>query len=71
MTWAGRVRNGLIGAFKYNKDYEVTCKFPSGKNRQQYFDLLKKLKFGPENFEAIVIRPGQLVDFTLKNKNCA
>ena len=35
------------------------------------FDLLKELKFGPENFEEIVIRPGQLVDFTLKNKNCA
>ena len=71
MTWAGRIRNHIRSAFEYNKDCEVTYKFPSGKDRNDTFDLLKELKFRPKNCEEIITRPGQLVDFKLKKKNCA
>ena len=67
-TWAGRVRNGIKNSFEYNKDTEVTCKLINGKDRSDIYKLLQEIQFGHTNFEGIVTRPGQLVDFTLKNK---
>ena len=70
-TWAGRVRNGMKSSFQYNKESQVTCKFIYGKDRSDIYNLLQETQFAPNNFEGIVTRPGQLVDFTLKNRNAA
>ena len=70
-TWAGRVRNGMKSNLEYNKESEVTCKFINGKDRCDIYNLLQKIQFAPNNFEGIVTRPGQLVDYTLKNRNAA
>ena len=67
-TWTGYVRNRTRNAFEYNKNCEVTCKFPCGKDRIDIFDTPVEITFGPINFEEIVTKPGQLVDFTLKRK---
>ena len=33
--------------------------------------MLQKIQFAPNNFKEIVTRPGQLVDFTSKDRNAA
>ena len=67
----GRVRSGMKSSFEYNKESKVTCKFIYGKDRSDIYNLLQEIQFAPTNFERIVTRPGQLVDFTLKNRNAA
>ena len=67
---AGRVRNGIRNAFQYNKDFEVASKFPNVKENSNIFNLLNEIRISLVNFEGIVLRYGQLVDFILK-KNCA
>lgn len=71
VSWAARVRNEIWKPFEYDKDVEVTCRFPQGTTHQNIYDLMKEIKIGPTNFEGIVTRPGWLVNFTLKNKNVA
>ena len=66
-----RVRNGTRNPFDYNKDCEVTCKLENIKDRSDIFNLLQEIRFGATNFEAIVLRSGYLVNFTLKNKSYA
>ena len=45
--------------------------FPNGENRTDVFDLQKEINFVPNNFEEIVIKPAQLLDFAIKNKSTA
>lgn len=71
VSWAGRVRNGNKSKFEYNQDNEVTCRFFPGSSRDDIYQLLQEIKFGVNNLEGIVTRPGQLADFTVKNKPAA
>ena len=66
LSWAGRVKNGMKNVFEYNKNYKVTCEFVNAKDRTEIFNFLYEIRFGPANLEGIVLRSGQLVDFTVK-----
>ena len=61
----------IQNVFGYKKDCEVTCKFVNAKDRTKIFNFLYKIRFGPADLERIMLRSGQLVDFTVKRKSYA
>ena len=61
----------MKSSFEYNKESEVTRRFINGKDRSDIYNLLQEIQFAPNDFEGIVTRSRQLVDFTLKNRNAA
>ena len=71
LTWAGRVRTGNKQTFDYAKDYEVTCRFNEPLTMERIYKELEKAKWRLSRVVGMVVRPGNLVDFTLKSKNSA
>ena len=57
--------------FEYENDYEVTCKFTVNPTRESVYKEIKKLNSPFTTILEMVIRPGSLVDFTLKTKENA
>ena len=71
LTWAGRVRTGNKQTFDYAKDYEVTCRFNEPLTREKIYKEVEKAKWPLSRVVGMVLRPGNLVDFTLKSKDSA
>ena len=71
LTWAGRVRTGNKQTFDYAKDYEVTCRFNEPLTREKIYKEIEKAKWPLSRVVGMVLRPGNLVDFTLKSKDSA
>ena len=71
LSWAGRVRTGNRRIFEYQKDYEVVCKFKEVITRENIYKELEKTKWPLSGLVGMVLRPGALVDFTLKSKEAA
>ena len=71
ISWAGRVRTGNKRVFDYTKDFEVVCKFKEMLTREAVYKELEKVKWPLLSIVGMVLRPGGLVDFTLKSKNLA
>ena len=71
LTWAGRIRTGNRQAFEYAQDNEVICRFKEPLLREQVYKEVIKTKWPLTRIVGMVIRPGGLVDFTLKSKDMA
>ena len=71
ISWAGRVRTGNKRVFDYTKNYEVVCRFKEMLTREAVYKELKKVKWSLLSIVGMVLRPGGLVDFTLKSKDLA
>ena len=71
VSWAGRVRTGNRQAFEYVKDFEVSCRFNENLTREQIYKEIEKTKWPLSRVVGLVLRPGGLVDFTLKSKEAA
>ena len=71
LTRAGRVRTGNKQTFDYAKNYEVTCRFNKPLTRERIYQEIKKTKWPLSRVVGMVVRPGNLVDFTLKSKDSA
>ena len=71
LSWAGRVRTGNKQSFDYMKDAEVTCRFKELLLREAIYKEIIKTKWPLTRIVGMVLRPGGLVDFTLKTKDLA
>ena len=71
LSWAGRVRTGNRPSFEYAKDNEVICRFKEPLLREQIYKEIAKTKWPLTRIIGMVLRPGGLVDFTLKTKDLA
>ena len=71
LSWAGRVRTGNKQSFDYMKDTEVTCRFKESLLREAIYKEIIKTKWPLTRIVGMVLRPGGLVDFTLKSKELA
>ena len=71
LTWAGRVRTGNKQTFDYAINYEVTCRFKEPLTRENIYKEIEKAKWPLSRVVGMVLRPGNLVDFTLKSKDSA
>ena len=71
LSWAGRVRTGNKQSFDYMKDTEVTCRFKETLLREGIYKEITKTKWPLTRIVGMVLRPGGLVDFTLKTKDLA
>ena len=71
ISWAGRVRTGNKRDFDYTKDFEVICRFKETLTREAVYKEIEKVKWPLSSIVGIVLRPGGLVDFTLKSKDLA
>ena len=71
LSWAGRVRTGNRRVFDYEKDFEVVCKFKKAVTREAIYKELEKTNWPLSGLVGMVLRPGALVDFTLKSKEAA
>ena len=69
LSWAGRGRTGNRQAFEYAQDNEVICRFKEPLLREHVYKVVAKTKC--TRIVGMVIRPGGLVDFTLKSKDMA
>ena len=68
LSWAGRVRTGSKKVFDYKKDYEVTCRFQEILSREEIYKEVQKANRPFTKIVGMVLRPGGLVDFTLRSK---
>ena len=71
LSWAGRVRTGNRESFDYMKDTEVTCRFKEPQLKEGIYKEITKTKWPLTIIVGMVLRPGGLVDFTLKTKDLA
>ena len=71
LSWAGRVRTSNRQSFDYMKDTEVTCRFKEPLLREDFYKEITKTKWPLTRIIGMVLRPGGLVDFTLKTKDLA
>ena len=71
LSWAGRVRTGNRQSFEYAKDNEVICRFKEPLLREQIYKEIAKSNWPFTRIIGMVLRPGGLVDFTLKSKEMA
>ena len=71
LSWAGKVRTGNRQSFDYMKDTEVTCRFKEPLLRESIYKEITKTKWPLTRIVGMVLRPGGLVDFTLKTKDLA
>ena len=71
ISWAGRVRTGNKQAIEYVKDYDVSCRFNDNLTRENIYRQIEKTKWSLSRVVGMVLRPGGLVDFTLKSKDSA
>ena len=71
LFWAGRARTGNRKVFDYVKELKVVCKFKEALSREAIYKEIKeieKTKWPLSGLVGMVLRPGALVDFTLKSK---
>ena len=71
LSWAGRVKTGSKKMFDYEKDFEVTCRFKDILSREEIYKEVQKANWSFTKIVGMVLRPGGLVDFTLRLKELA
>ena len=71
LSWAGRVRTGNKKSFDYVKDLEVICRFKEVLTREGIYKEIQKTNWPLQQILGMVLRPGGLVDFTLRSKDAA
>ena len=71
LSWAGRVKTGSKKMFDYEKDFEVTCRFKDIFSREDIYKEVQKANWPFTKIVGMVLRPGGLVDFTLRSKELA
>ena len=71
LSWAGRVRTGNRQSFDYLKDSKVVCRFKEALSRENIYKEIAKTKWLFTRIVGMVLRPGGLVDFTLRSKDMA
>ena len=71
LSWAGRVRTGNRQSFDYLKDNKVVCRFKEALSRENIYKEIAKTKWLFTRIVEMVLRPGGLVDFTLRSKDMA
>ena len=71
LSWAGRVRTGNKKSFDYVKDLEVICRFKEVLTRKGIYKEIQKTNWPLQQILGMVLRPGGLVDFTLRSKDAA
>ena len=70
LSWAGRVRTGNK-SFDYVKDHEVICRFKEILTREGSYKKIQKTNWPLQQIVGMILRPGGLVDFTLRSKDAA
>ena len=71
LSWAGGVRTGNKKSFDYVKDLEVICRFKEVLTREGIYKKIQKTNWPLQQILGMVLRPGGLVDFTLRSKDAA
>ena len=71
LSWAGRVRTGNRQSFEYAKNNEVIFRFKEPLLREHIYKEIAKSNWPLTRIIGMVLRPGGLVDFTLKSKEMA
>ena len=71
LSCAGRERTGSKKVFDYEKDYEVTCRFKKIFSKEEFYKEVQKANWPFTKIVGMVLRPGGLVDFTLRSKELA
>ena len=71
LSWAGRVRTGNRQSFEYANDNEVICRFKEPLLREHIYEEIAMSNWPLTRTIGMVLRPGGLVDFTLKSKEMA
>ena len=71
LSWAGRVRTGNKKSFDYVKDLAVICRFKEVLTREGIYKEIQKTNWPLQQILEMVLRPGGLVDFTLRSKDVA
>ena len=71
LSWAGRVRTGNKKSFDYVKDHEVICRFKEVLTGEGIYKKIQKTNWPLQQILGMVLRPGGLVDFTLRSKDAA
>ena len=71
LSWAVRVRTGNKKVFDYAKDYEVICRFKEILSKEGIYKKVQKANWPLTKIVGMVLRPGGLVNFTLKSKDLA
>ena len=71
LSWAGRVRTGNRQSIDCVKDNEVVCRFKEVLSRENIYKEIAKTKWLFTRIAGLVLRPGGLVDFTLRSKDMA
>ena len=65
----GQVRTDNKQTFDYANDYKVTCRFNEPLTRERIYKEIEEAKWPLSRVVGMVLRPGSLVDFTLKSKD--
>ena len=71
LSWAGRVRTCNRQSFDYVEDNEVVCRFKEALSRENIYKEIAKTKWLFTRIVGLVLRPGGLVNFTLRSKDTA
>ena len=71
LSYAGRVRTGNRQSFDYLKNNEVVCCFKEALSKEIIYKEIAKTKWLLTRIVGMVLRPGGLVDFTLRSKDMA
>ena len=71
LSWAGRVRTESKKSFDYVKVHEVICRFKEVLTREGIYKEIQKTNWPLQRILRMVLRPGGLVDFTLRSKDAA
>ena len=71
LSWAGRVRTGNRQSIDCVKENEVVCRFKEVLSRENIYKEIAKTKWLFTRIVGLVLRPGGLVDFTLRSKDMA
>ena len=71
LSLAGRVRTGNKKSFDYVRDLEAICRFKEVLTREGIYKEIQKTNWPLQQILGMVLRPGGLVDFTLRSKDAA
>ena len=71
LSWAGRVRTDNRQSFDYLKDSDVVGHFKEALSRENIYKEIATTKWLFTRIAGMVLRPGCLVDFTLRSKDIA
>ena len=71
LSWTGCVRIENKRSFDYVKDHEAICRFKEVLTREGIYKEIQKTNWPLQQILGMVLRPGGLVDLTLRSNDAA